>query len=113
MQSNELEEEQKQQGQKINDTKLVLLSKSELHWLLGDIKVSKSFEYKIKSRIKRKIQTLTELELPLLVKKNFFASDNDCYNKDDGLGRDLESGPPLSPPSRNSDLVRQRSRDGL
>jgi hypothetical protein len=77
MQSNEPEEEQKQQVQKINDTKLVLLSKSELKWLLGDIKVSKSFEYKIKSRIKRKIQTLTELELPLLVKKNFFVNDDD------------------------------------
>jgi hypothetical protein len=76
MQSNELEEEQRQQAQKINDTKLVLLSKSELHWLLGDIKVSKSFEYKIKSSIKRKIQTLTELELPLLVKKNFFVNDD-------------------------------------
>lgn len=41
MQSNELEEEQKQQVQKINDTKLVLLSKSELQWLLGDIKVKR------------------------------------------------------------------------
>jgi hypothetical protein len=53
-----------------NNFKPVLLSKSELHWLLGDINVSKSFEYKIKSSIKRKIQTLTELELPLLVKNN-------------------------------------------
>jgi hypothetical protein len=41
MQSNELEEEQQQQVQKINDTKLVLLSKSELQWLLGDIKVKR------------------------------------------------------------------------
>jgi hypothetical protein len=58
----------------------VLLSKSELHWLPGDINVSKSFEYKIKSSIKRKIQTLTELELPLLVKNNFFV--NDGYHHD-------------------------------
>jgi hypothetical protein len=54
------------------------LSSSELRWLLGNINVSKSFEYKIKSSIKRKIQTLTELELPLLVKNNFFV--NDDYN---------------------------------
>ena len=92
MQSNEPEEEQKQQVQKINDTKLVLLSKTELQWLLGDIKVSKSFEYKIKSRIKRKIQTLTELELPLLVKKNFFVNDDYGYryeteDDDNSLGK--------------------------
>jgi hypothetical protein len=95
-----------------NNFKPVLLSKSELHWLLGNINVSKSFEYKIKSSIKRKIQTLTELELPLLVKNNFV---NDDYNheigNDDGrLGRDLESGPPLSYPSNDTALVRQRSR---
>jgi hypothetical protein len=81
--------------------------------MLGNINVSKSFEYKIKSSIKRKIQTLTELELPLLVKNNFFV--NDDYNheigNDDGrLGRDLESGPPLSYPSNDTALVRQRSR---
>jgi hypothetical protein len=87
----------------------VLLSKSELRWLRVDINVSKSFEYKIKSSIKRKIQTLTELELPLLVKNNFV---NDDYNHkiDDGLGRDLETGPPLSYPSNDTALVRQRSR---
>ena len=99
MQSNEPEEEQKQQVQKINDTKLVLLSKSELQWLLGDIKVSKSFEYKIKSRIKRKIQTLTELELPLLAKKNFFVNDDYGYryetedDDDDSLGKAKVLGP--------------------
>ena len=54
-----------------------LLSKTEIRWLRNDIKVSKSFEYKIKSS-KKKVQTLTELELPLLVKNNFFV--NDDYN---------------------------------
>jgi hypothetical protein len=72
--------------------------------------VSKSFEYKIKSNIKRKIQTLTELELPLLIKNNFFVNDDYNYKIDDGLGRDLESGPPLSYPSNDTALVRQRSR---
>jgi len=94
-----------------NRLRPALLSKTEIGWLRNDIKVSKSFEYKIKSSIRRKIQTLTELELPLLVKSNFFVNDN--YNHDvddsDGLGRDLESGPPLSYPSNDTALVRQRS----
>jgi hypothetical protein len=94
-----------------NNLQPVLLSNSELHWLLGDINVSKSFEYKIKSSIKRKIQALTEFELPLLIRNNFFVN-GDYHHKidDDGLGRDLESGPPLSYPSNDTALVRQRSR---
>jgi hypothetical protein len=91
----------------------VLLSKTELLWLLGDTNVSKSFEYKIKSNIKRKIQTLTELELPLLVKNNFFATNDNHHDKVDdssSLGWDLESGPSLS---KNSALVRQRSLSKL
>jgi hypothetical protein len=111
MHYDELKEGQHQQEQKINDTKPALLSKSELQWLLGDIKVSKSFEYKIRSSIKRKVQTLTELELPLLIKNNFFV--NSYYEiDDDGLGLDLEPGPPQSL-SLNSTLVRQRSRDRI
>ncbi|MFL6319917.1 MAG: hypothetical protein ACJ72Q_05545 [Nitrososphaeraceae archaeon] len=95
-----------------NDNSLspALLSKTELYWLRNDIKVSKSFEYKIKSSIKKKIQTLTELELPLLVKNNFFVNDDHNHEiDDDGLGRGLESGP-ISPPSNIVALVRQRSR---
>ena len=83
-----------------------ILSKSELRWLLGDINVSKSFEYKIKSSIRRKVQTFTELELPLLIKNNFFAKDD--YEVDESLGRDLESGPHNL--NHNVALVRQRSR---
>ena len=72
----------------------------------------KSFEYKIKSSIRKKIQTLNALELPLLIKNNFFV--NDDYNRgiedESSLGRDLESGPPLYYPSNYTALVRQRSR---
>jgi hypothetical protein len=84
MQSNE-EEKQPQ----IKDIKPVLLSKSELQLLLGNVKFSKPFEYKMKNSIKRKIQTLTELELPLLIKNNFFVSSYYGID-DDGLGRDSE-----------------------
>jgi hypothetical protein len=112
MQSDELQEEQQQQQQKTNDIKPVLLSKTELHWLLGDIKVSKSFEYKIISSIRRKTQTLAELELPLLVKNNFFSDYYYHYDgiDDDSLGRDLEPGLSLHHLSNDTALVRQRSR---
>jgi hypothetical protein len=95
-----------------NNFQPVLLSNSELRWLAGDINVSKSFEYKIKSNIRKKVQAFIELELPLLVKNNFFVSDDYIHDVDDsdGLGRDLELGPSLSPPSNDTALVRQRSR---
>jgi hypothetical protein len=89
----------------------VLLSNAETHWLLGDINVSKSFEQKIKGSIKRKVQTLTDLELQLLIRNNFFVND-DSYRygieDENSLGRDLDSG--LSLHAKNSTLVRQRSR---
>jgi hypothetical protein len=93
-----------------NSLRPALLSKTEIGWLRDYIKVSKSFEYKIKSSIRRKVQTLTELELPLLVKNNFFASDD--YHQDEiddssSLGRDLEP-ETLSYPSNETALVRQR-----
>jgi hypothetical protein len=36
------------------DVSLVLLSKTEFLWLCGEAKVSKDFEYQIRSRIKKK-----------------------------------------------------------
>jgi hypothetical protein len=55
----------------INSIKPALLSESEIQWLRGDKKVSKTFEYKMRSSIKRKVQSLTQLELPLLIRNNF------------------------------------------
>ena len=52
----------------INSLKPALLSESEIQWLRGDKKVSKTFEYKMRSSIKRKVQSLTQLELPYLLK---------------------------------------------
>jgi hypothetical protein len=48
-----------------------LLTKSEIEWLLGNKQVSKLYERKITHSIKKKIQTLTELEIPLLVDRGF------------------------------------------
>src|ERR1051325_1869504 len=96
MQKGEPPKEHHQEQQKANDIKPALLSKAELRWLLGDIHVSRSFEYKIRSSIKRKVQTLTELELPLLIRNNFFVNNGgysyeiEDDNSNDSLGRDLE-----------------------
>ncbi|MFL6319916.1 MAG: hypothetical protein ACJ72Q_05540 [Nitrososphaeraceae archaeon] len=51
-----------------------LLTKTELEWLQDEIKVSKVYEYRLKSDIKKKLQTFQELELPLLIKKALFFS---------------------------------------
>lgn len=44
-----------------------LLSKTELEWLLKNKTLSKSFGYKIKSTIKKKIDNFLSFELPLLI----------------------------------------------
>jgi len=46
-----------------------LLTRTEIKWLLGNVKVSKSYQYRIKSDIRKKIRNFTELELPLLLKQ--------------------------------------------
>jgi hypothetical protein len=45
-----------------------LLSKSEIHFLQNQKQVSKSYEYKLKSILKKKLSVLLEKELPLLSK---------------------------------------------
>src|SRR5215208_1271110 len=48
-----------------------LLTRSEIEWLLGNKRVSKLYERKIRHSIKKKIQTLAELEIPLLTHRGF------------------------------------------
>ena len=57
-----------------SDTKPALLTKTELEWLLGRVKVSKTYQYRIKSDLKKKLKTFTELEIPLLIKKGIIDS---------------------------------------
>lgn len=45
-----------------------ILTRTEIEWLLGKVKVSKPYEYRIKSDIRKKMKTFTDLELPLLIK---------------------------------------------
>jgi hypothetical protein len=44
---------------------------SELEWLTGKKKVSKVYEYRIRSDIKKKLQIFQRLELPLLAQNGF------------------------------------------
>jgi hypothetical protein len=48
-----------------------LLTRAEIDWLLGNKEVSKLYERKIRYSIKKKIETLTELEIPLLRHRGF------------------------------------------
>ena len=49
-----------------------LLTKTEIDWLLGKAHLSQSYEYKIKSIIKSKLEALYEFELPLILKSGVF-----------------------------------------
>ena len=51
-----------------------LLSKSEVLFLQGQKKVSKSYEYKLKSIIKKKVSNLLDIEIPML--SSFFPKLN-------------------------------------
>jgi hypothetical protein len=59
------------------DASPALLTKTELDWLQHKIKVSKVYEYRLKSDIKKKLQTFQQLELPLLMRNGFISSAND------------------------------------
>jgi hypothetical protein len=60
-----------------------LLTRTEIEWLLGKTKVSKPYQYRIKSDIKKKLKTFTELELPLLFERKIIESpDLSKYTQD-------------------------------
>jgi hypothetical protein len=60
----------------IEATSTGLLTRRELEWLLGKTgSISKSFEYKIKSSLRKKVQGFVELELPLLLEKRRVMAD--------------------------------------
>ena len=77
---------------------IALLTRKERDWLLGKLDLSKSYEYRLKSSIKKKIQTFVNLELPLLIKNNPINSyepeslgagfgDGNLFNNDSSLGK--------------------------
>lgn len=60
---------QYEEDNRAKEVSFALLSKVERDWLLGNVQASKSFEYKMKGNTRRKVQTLFEFDVPLLVKK--------------------------------------------
>ena len=58
-----------------------LLSKAEVQYLEGHKRVSKSYEYKLKSIIKRKLTTFIDKELPLLSSLSPHAAHLTNYSK--------------------------------
>jgi hypothetical protein len=55
-----------------------LLTRTELDWLSGRTEtLSKSFQYKMKSIIRRKMQIFYDVELPLILRSRLFPALND------------------------------------
>ncbi len=59
------------------DVRLALLTKTEKEWLQGNAHLSYAYQRKIKSDIKKKLQTFQEFELPLLLEKGLISSSTD------------------------------------
>ena len=56
-----------------NSQELSFLSKTELEWLLGKKHVSGSYNRKIKSKIRKKLENFEKFELPLLIEKGLIS----------------------------------------
>ena len=52
-----------------SNIKRALLTRTEIEWLMNNLEISKAYEYRIKSDIRKKFKTFTELEIPLLIEK--------------------------------------------
>ena len=121
MQSEEREQGPQQIDFCDNKKNIALLTRKERDWLLGNLDVSRSYEYKLKSGIKRKIQTLVNLELPLLIKNNLIISyqsedlgagfgdggyyDNSSLGKAKVPGPNPGQGSPIFVKARYEDLI--------
>ena len=96
----------------VSDTP-VLVSKSEVSWLRGELKVAKSYERRLRFNIKHKVKALAEVELPLLADKGFFSNEIDVTANGNGvtiLTPFLKRGKPwLGFGPRTFALPRQRS----
>lgn len=63
----------------------ILISQTEREWLIGNAKLSKGYERKVKSYIKKKLQNFQTIELPLLIKKGFLFFDNSVTKYCNGI----------------------------
>jgi len=61
--------------------KSALLTKTELEWLSGRTQnISKSFEYKMKSNVRKKVQIFNQIELPLILRCGLFPPANELHS---------------------------------
>ena len=67
----------KEEERQIKDVRLALLTKTEKEWLQGNAHLSYAYQRKIKSDIKKKLQTFQDFELPLLMEKGFISLNTD------------------------------------
>ena len=92
-----------------------LLTRSEIEWLLGNKEVSKLYERKIRCSIKKKIETLTELEIPLLVDMGFSVTTRGngvtIGGNASGLGEDSLVGHGIANPHLKSNNVISDTKD--
>jgi hypothetical protein len=87
-----------------------LLTKSELAWLVGKIQISKVYEYRIKSDIKKKLQTFQQIELPLLMEKGFiFPSNNNHLSV---YTRNLSANPQLHESTKEARIEPLKTKRG-
>jgi hypothetical protein len=68
----------------VSDTP-VLVSKSEVSWLRGELKLAISYEKRLRFNIKHKVKALAKVELPLLADKGFFFNDIDVSANCNGV----------------------------
>jgi hypothetical protein len=62
------------------NTQPALLTRTQIDWLQDRIHLSKGYQRKIKSDIRRKLRIFNEVELPLLVKSGFITATTNCIN---------------------------------
>ncbi len=79
----------------MTDIKPALLTRTEIEWLLGKKRVSKSYEYYLKHTIREKLHTLTELELPLLMEKGLLSTGLDLSAYSKNLSANSKDNPKL------------------
>jgi hypothetical protein len=89
-----------------------LLTRAEIDWLLGNKEVSKLYERKIRCLIKKKIETLTELEIPLLLDRGFnvttYSNGVTTSSNTSGLGGNLV-GRGIADPDEQVNEVRENN----
>ena len=83
------------------------LTKSEMDWLLGNtVTISKSYQYKMKSSIRKKWLTFLNLDLPILEKSGIISDNLTVFRKDLTIyGKVENSSNPPNPEIQSQNMV--------